>query len=167
MYMKFDLFWIFTNKKHFICIWNSPFSTVLWPCCQSWTPLSLKSSSSFLSRAKLVPFRQFTTSKAHRKYSCTRSAVQPAKHIQKHNWTTFDMLSFALLPNKVFQSISSSSFLILFFLHSIPFIVGNSTVSRDVLTNRSAAVQIPQVVQFISQFNQLGLLAAVRCVFHL
>uniref|UniRef100_A0A668T1W8 Huntingtin interacting protein K n=1 Tax=Oreochromis aureus TaxID=47969 RepID=A0A668T1W8_OREAU len=51
----------------------------------SWTPLSLKSSSSFFSRAELVPFRPFTTSEAHRKYSCTRSAVQPAKHIQKHN----------------------------------------------------------------------------------
>lgn len=36
-----------------------------------------------------------------------------------------------------------------------------------VLTDRCAAVQVPQVVQFISQFDQFGLPAAVRRVFHL
>lgn len=35
------------------------------------------------------------------------------------------------------------------------------------LTDRCAAVQVPQVVQFISQFDQFGLLAAVRRMFHL
>lgn len=37
----------------------------------------------------------------------------------------------------------------------------------EVLTNRRAAVQVPQVVQFISQFDQFGLAAAMRRVFHL
>ena len=36
-----------------------------------------------------------------------------------------------------------------------------------VLTDRCAAVQVPQVVQFISQFDQFGLPAAVRRMFHL
>lgn len=49
----------------------------VWCCSQVWTPLCLNSSSSFSSRTALVPLRPFTTSQAHKKYSWTRSAVQP------------------------------------------------------------------------------------------
>lgn len=38
---------------------------------------------------------------------------------------------------------------------------------REVLTDRCAAVQVPQVVQFVSQFDQFGLVAAVGGVLHL
>lgn len=38
---------------------------------------------------------------------------------------------------------------------------------REALTDRRAAVQVPQVIQFVSQFDQFGLAAAVRRVFHL
>ncbi len=65
---------------HLICNLNNLFSAVSGPCRQRWTPLCLNSSSSFSSRAELVPFRPFTTSQAHTKYSWTLSAVQPAKH---------------------------------------------------------------------------------------
>lgn len=54
----------------------------VWSCSQGWTPLCLNSSSSFSSRTKLVPLRPFTTSQAHKKYSWTRSAVQPKDNRQ-------------------------------------------------------------------------------------
>lgn len=44
---------------------------------------------------------------------------------------------------------------------------GGAVGRGGMLTNRCAAVQVPQVVQFVSQFDQFGLMAAVRCVFHL
>ena len=43
----------------------------------------------------------------------------------------------------------------------------SSECERGELTSRCAAVQVSQVVKFISQFNQFGLAAAVRRVFHL
>lgn len=45
--------------------------------------------------------------------------------------------------------------------------VKSNDCERGVLTGRGAAVQVPQVVQLISQFNQFGLAAAMRRVFHL
>lgn len=43
----------------------------------------------------------------------------------------------------------------------------SSDSEREGLTNRCAAVQVPQVVQFISQFDQFCLAAAMSRVFHL
>ncbi len=43
----------------------------------------------------------------------------------------------------------------------------SSDSETEVLTDRCAAVQVSQVVQFISQFDQFGLVTAMRRVFHL
>lgn len=39
--------------------------------------------------------------------------------------------------------------------------------SSEVLTDRCATVEVPQVVQFVSQFDQFGLATAVWRVLHL
>lgn len=69
-------------------------------------PLCLNSWSSFSSRAKLVPRRPFTTSHAQKKYSWTRSAVQPANTQQPEKSQTEQPVKYGVCSFSMYRQSS-------------------------------------------------------------